>query len=58
VTGRLDELQMVPLQSRQLRLRHATEHDARWLHRVLRRASSGFGSRVDLTRDARLLLLR
>ena len=56
--GRLDELQMVPLQSRQLRLRHATEQDARWLHRVLRKASSGFGSRVDLAPDASLRLFR
>ena len=40
--GRLDELRMVPLQSRQMRLRLATGVDARWLHRVLRKASSGF----------------
>ena len=56
--GRLDELRMVPLQSRQLRLRHATEQDTRWLHRVLRKASSDFGSRIDLALDARLLVLR
>jgi poly-gamma-glutamate synthesis protein (capsule biosynthesis protein) len=56
--GGLDELQMVPFQSRQLRLRHATEQDARWLHRVLRTACSGFGSRVDLALDASLLVLR
>jgi poly-gamma-glutamate capsule biosynthesis protein CapA/YwtB (metallophosphatase superfamily) len=56
--GRLDELQMVPFQSRQLRLRQAREQDARWLHRVLHKACSGFGSRVDLAHDAGLLLLR
>jgi poly-gamma-glutamate synthesis protein (capsule biosynthesis protein) len=56
--GRLDELRMVPLQSRQMRLRRATEEDARWLHRVLRKASRGFGSRVDLAPDASQLLLR
>ena len=49
---------MVPLQSRQMRLRHATEQDAKWLHRVLRKASRGFGSRVELAPDASLLLLR
>ena len=49
--GGLDELRMVPLQSRQMRLQLATDEDARWLHRVLRKASRGFGSRVDL--DAR-----
>lgn len=56
--GRLDELQMVPLQSRQLRLQHTTEQDARWLHGVLSKASSGFGSQVDLAHDASLLLHR
>jgi poly-gamma-glutamate capsule biosynthesis protein CapA/YwtB (metallophosphatase superfamily) len=56
--GGLAELRMVPLQSRQMRLRLASEEDARWLHRVLRKASRGFGSRVDLAPDAGLLLLR
>lgn len=56
--GGLDELRMVPLQSRQMRLRLATEQDARWLHRVLRKASRRFGSRVDLEPDATLLLHR
>jgi poly-gamma-glutamate capsule biosynthesis protein CapA/YwtB (metallophosphatase superfamily) len=56
--GGLDELRMVPLQSRQMRLRHATEQDARWLHRVLRKECRGFGSRVDLAPDASQLLLR
>jgi poly-gamma-glutamate capsule biosynthesis protein CapA/YwtB (metallophosphatase superfamily) len=57
-TGGLDELRMVPLQSRQMRLRHATEQDVRWLQRVLSEASRGFGSRVELAPDASLLLLR
>jgi poly-gamma-glutamate synthesis protein (capsule biosynthesis protein) len=56
--GRLDELRMVPLQSRRMRLRLATEQDARWLHRVLRETSRRFGSRVDLDPDANLLLRR
>ena len=56
--GGLDELRMVPLQSRQMRLRLATEQDARWLRRVLRKASRRFGSRVDLEPDASLLLHR
>ena len=54
----LDELRIVPLQSRQMRLRLATEQDARWLHRVLREVSRRFGSRVDLAPDASLLLRR
>ncbi len=57
-TGGLEELLMVPLQSRQMRLRLATEPDARWLHRALRRYSRRFGSRVDLEPDSNLLLLR
>ena len=56
--GRLEELQLLPFQSRQLRLRHATEQDVGWLHRVLNKACSGYGSRVDLAHDAGLLLLR
>jgi poly-gamma-glutamate synthesis protein (capsule biosynthesis protein) len=54
--GGLDELRMVPLQSRQMRLRLATREDARWLQRVLTKTSRGFGSRVDLAPDASLLL--
>jgi poly-gamma-glutamate synthesis protein (capsule biosynthesis protein) len=56
--GALEELRMVPLQSRQMRLRLATEADARWLRRVLRKASRRFGSRVDLAPDASLRLFR
>jgi poly-gamma-glutamate capsule biosynthesis protein CapA/YwtB (metallophosphatase superfamily) len=55
--GGLDELRMVPLQSRQIRLRHATDVDARWLGRVLRKVSRGFGSRVDVAPDTSLRLL-
>ncbi len=57
-TGGLEELQMVPLQSRQMRLRLATEQDARWLHRALRKSSRRFGSQVDLEPDSNLMLLR
>jgi poly-gamma-glutamate synthesis protein (capsule biosynthesis protein) len=39
-------------------LRLATKEDARWLHRVLHKASRGFGSRVDLAPDGGLLLVR
>ncbi len=56
--GKLDTLRMVPMQSSQMRLRLATDVDARWLHRVLSRISSGFGSRVDLAPDASLRLFR
>jgi poly-gamma-glutamate synthesis protein (capsule biosynthesis protein) len=56
--GRLDQLRMVPLQSRQMRLRRATVEDARWLHRVLRKVNRGLGSQVDLAPDASLLIGR
>jgi len=55
-TGRLDELRMVPMQSRQMSLRRAQEGDASWLQRVLHRISRPFGSRVDLAPDGSLLL--
>lgn len=55
-TGELDELRMVPLQSRQMRLGHPTEQDAKWLHGVLSKASRRFGSRLELAPDASLLL--
>jgi poly-gamma-glutamate capsule biosynthesis protein CapA/YwtB (metallophosphatase superfamily) len=57
-TGRLDELRMVPLQSRQMRLQRATDGDTRWVQQVLRRISRGFGSRVDLAPDGNLLIHR
>ncbi|MDQ4113521.1 MAG: CapA family protein [Actinomycetota bacterium] len=56
--GGLDHVRMVPLQSRQMRLRRATVEDARWLHRVLRKTSRGFGSQVELAPDVSLLLRR
>lgn len=56
--GGLDQLRMVPLQSRRMRLQLATHQDATWLHRVLGRASRRFGSRVDLDPDGHLLLHR
>jgi poly-gamma-glutamate capsule biosynthesis protein CapA/YwtB (metallophosphatase superfamily) len=55
-TGRLDELRMVPLQSRRLRLGRATDADARWLGSRLHRISRPYGSRIDLEPDGSLLL--
>ncbi len=54
--GRLDQLRMVPLQARKLRLRHATESDARWLRRELHKASHRFGSDIDLADRSTLVL--
>ena len=54
--GQLDKVEMVPLQTRQLRLQRATQTDARWLRRTLHKASRRFGSRIDLASDGSLVL--
>ncbi|MPZ61224.1 MAG: hypothetical protein GEU93_07995 [Propionibacteriales bacterium] len=57
-TGKLAGLRMVPMQTRQMRLRHAVPEDTQWLRDVLSRESRRFGSRVDLDRDGVLTLAR
>jgi poly-gamma-glutamate synthesis protein (capsule biosynthesis protein) len=47
---------MAPMRARNLRLHRALQADARWLGTVLQRASSRFGSRVDLGPDGLLAL--
>ena len=49
---------MVPLQSHQMRLRHVTDADARWLLRALRKVGGRFGSRFDRASDGSLRLRR
>jgi poly-gamma-glutamate capsule biosynthesis protein CapA/YwtB (metallophosphatase superfamily) len=46
-TGTLAGLRMVPMQARQMRLRHASVADRRWLARTLDRISRPFGSRIE-----------
>jgi poly-gamma-glutamate synthesis protein (capsule biosynthesis protein) len=55
-SGELLELQMVPFQARQLRLRHASLTDTRWLQRLLTDTSRSLGSRIDLEPDGNLVL--
>jgi poly-gamma-glutamate capsule biosynthesis protein CapA/YwtB (metallophosphatase superfamily) len=55
-TGKLASLRMVPMQARQMRLRHASRKDAAWLQAVLDRVSRGFGARIDLQPDGVLVL--
>jgi poly-gamma-glutamate capsule biosynthesis protein CapA/YwtB (metallophosphatase superfamily) len=38
---------MVPMQARQMRLRHASAADSQWLARTLDRISRQFGSRIE-----------
>jgi poly-gamma-glutamate synthesis protein (capsule biosynthesis protein) len=54
-SGRLDELQMAPMQVRSFRLRHASHDDAAWLCDVLDRESRRFGVKVELRPDHALL---
>jgi poly-gamma-glutamate capsule biosynthesis protein CapA/YwtB (metallophosphatase superfamily) len=46
-TGTLAGLRMVPMQARQMRLRHASVADRRWLAQTLDRISRPFGSRIE-----------
>jgi poly-gamma-glutamate capsule biosynthesis protein CapA/YwtB (metallophosphatase superfamily) len=55
-TGTLQELRMVPMRARKMRLRHASPADSRWLAATLSRVSRGFRSRVELQPDGTLLL--
>jgi poly-gamma-glutamate capsule biosynthesis protein CapA/YwtB (metallophosphatase superfamily) len=55
-TGKLANLQMVPMQARQMRLRHASREHTAWLQAVLEGVSRGFGARIDLHLDGVLSL--
>jgi poly-gamma-glutamate synthesis protein (capsule biosynthesis protein) len=47
---------MVPMQARQMRLRHASREDTAWLQAVLDRVSRSFGAQIDLQPDGVLIL--
>ncbi|MFM8413514.1 MAG: CapA family protein [Planctomycetota bacterium] len=55
-TGRLESLEMVPLQMRRLRLCRVDEEDARWLCETLTRISRPVGCSVELKRAGVLSL--
>ena len=55
-TGELAALTMVPMQARNMRLRHASTADSRWLAATLGQISREFGSRVDHRPDGRLIV--
>ncbi|MER5181452.1 CapA family protein [Streptomyces sp. NPDC002896] len=55
-TGRASGVRIVPLQARQMRLRHTSRKDSEWLRVVLDRISAGFGVRVDCEPDGALTL--
>jgi len=55
-TGELASLVMVAMQARNMRLRHASAADARWLAATLTDISHGFGSRIEYQPGGRLTL--
>ena len=57
-SGKLVELHMAPLQSRQMRLHRASHRDRRSLTTVLDKVSRPFGSRIDLGSNELLRLRR
>jgi len=55
-TAELAALVMVPMQARNMRLRHASATDRRWLAATLGHISREFGSRVEYRSDGRLIV--
>ncbi len=55
-TGKLAALTMVPMQARNMRLRHASATDSEWLASTLARISRSFGSRIEYQPGGTLIL--
>jgi len=55
-TGELAALVMVPMQARNMRLRHASAADSRWLAATLGRVGREFGSRIEHRPDGSLIV--
>jgi len=55
-TGKLDDLQMVPMQIKRFRLHRTSEADARWLGERMTRECARLGSSVELGADNVLML--
>jgi poly-gamma-glutamate capsule biosynthesis protein CapA/YwtB (metallophosphatase superfamily) len=55
-SGELASLHMVPMQARNLRLRHASSADAEWLRSTLDHASRRYGTGIDRAFDGMLTL--
>ena len=50
-TGELQEVRMLPVQARRMRLEHVTQSQQRWLRATLAEASAGFGTRLQAGDD-------
>jgi len=55
-SGKLIQLQLVPMQIKQFSLRRASEGDSLWLREILNRESRSMGARLQLTEDHVLTL--
>ncbi len=55
-TGALEELRMVPMQARKMRLRYASATDSKWLTATLGRISRRLGSRFEYQPDGTITL--
>ena len=55
-TAELAALVMVPMQARNMRLRHASAADSRWLAATLDRIGREFGSRIEHRPDGSLIV--
>jgi len=55
-SGRLAHLTITPMQSRRMRLQHASTADSRWLRQVIEDASHPFATRIDTQADGSLTL--
>ena len=55
-SGRLVELQMIPMQIKHFRLNRAAKEDALWLSETLNKEGSQFGTRVEISVDNTLSL--
>src|SRR5215467_1293744 len=55
-TGMLAALHMVPMQAKNMRLRHASTADSRWMRTTLEQASRCFGSQIRHLPDGSLIL--
>ena len=55
-TGMLAALHMVPMQAKNMRLRHASTADSRWMRTTLEQASRRFGSQIRHRPDGTLIL--
>ncbi len=55
-SGKLVQLQLIPMQIKQFRLQQASENDSLWLQKTLNREGRSLGTRLQSTEDHVLTL--